>query len=304
MKHLWLVAVLLAVNGLALIGGRRMLREERQLVAERDRLESERVNRASAMASQQALSELVETARRESVRAPDSMASLRSVLVTAEEGLSLRRGSLELRQLEGSRRTSYAGARARLSLSGPYWQLVEYLRRLDKLQMPLSLVDLSLTGDGDGESELTSSWLALWPDAGTPDRRLSDEDLSSLKAWFSRAERARHNRNLFRLGYDEPAPVTPPLPDPVETPESLDPPAEAEPPEIEVPVLTGFVWARPEQQPDPQKRVAAQLRYQGEGALVHRGDRVGEFRVERIDAPDTVTLVNVETGEEVILHLE
>ena len=161
-----------------------------------------------------------------------------------------------------------------------------------------------LARDGDGKLEMIASWLAMWPEAGSPNRALSYDEINSVKAWLSRVEHVQHSRNLFRFVYDEPVTMTPPLlkTHAVNEPIGLGPKVGL--PKIELPVLTGFLWARPEQQPEPHKRVAAQLRYQGKGTLVHRGDRVGEFLVHRIDAPDTVTLVNVGTGSEVVLYLE
>jgi hypothetical protein len=69
-------------------------------------------------------------------------------------------------------------------------------------------------------------------------------------------------------------------------------------------VLSGFVLARPELEADVSRRVLAALRFEGELRLLKVGDLVGGFRVERIDAPESVLLVDERTGESLRLFLE
>jgi hypothetical protein len=70
------------------------------------------------------------------------------------------------------------------------------------------------------------------------------------------------------------------------------------------PRLTGFVIARPELEPDVDRRVLAALRFEGELRLVGVGDVIGSYRVEEVDARERVLLVHQETGERMELFLE
>ena len=74
--------------------------------------------------------------------------------------------------------------------------------------------------------------------------------------------------------------------------------------QAERPVLTGFVLARPELEPDVRRRVLAALRYAGELRLVGVGDTSGGDVVERMEARDSVTLTHADTGEHIRLTLE
>ena len=66
----------------------------------------------------------------------------------------------------------------------------------------------------------------------------------------------------------------------------------------------GFVLARPELEQDVARRVLAALRYEGEMWLVGKGDRVGSFVVESVDARESVTLRHQSSGETKVLRLE
>jgi len=79
---------------------------------------------------------------------------------------------------------------------------------------------------------------------------------------------------------------------------------DPEPAERKRPVLTGFVLARPELEPDVRRRVLAAIRYQGELRLVKVGDTMGEYRVERMEARESVTLTRADTGEVIRLAFD
>jgi hypothetical protein len=70
------------------------------------------------------------------------------------------------------------------------------------------------------------------------------------------------------------------------------------------PRLTGFVIARAELESDVDRRVLAALRFEGELRLVGVGELVGSYRVEEIDARESVVLVHQESGERLELFLQ
>jgi hypothetical protein len=69
------------------------------------------------------------------------------------------------------------------------------------------------------------------------------------------------------------------------------------------PKLTGFVIARPELETEVDRRVLAALRFEGELRLLGVGDAIGPYRVEEIDARESILLVDQESGERLKLFL-
>ncbi len=250
-----------------------------------------------------ALDALIAKARSQTVD-PRDIGALRDVLVRAEQGLSIDRLSLEFRPQERLP-AEFGGSSVHASLRGRFEAIYDYLERLELMFLPLSPGNLTLRGDPSGVT-LTIQWAARWPLAGDEGAlELSPTEVSKLTQWLSLEPRARPERDIFSFGVAE-VPVEggsftrePEL----VSPEMLveDPEPEAEP---ERPVLTGFVLARPELEPDVRRRVLAALRYQGEVRLVMVGDTIGEYVVDRMEARASVTLTRTDTGELLRLTFE
>ena len=247
-----------------------------------------------------ALDALIAQATTETVD-PRDIGALRDVLVQAEQGLSIDRLSLEFRP-EERLAAELGGSSVHASLRGRFEAIYDYLERLESMSLPLSPRNLALRGDPSGVT-LTIQWAARWPlDEGALE--LSPTEVSKLTQWLSREPRPRPDRDIFSFEVAE-APgdggsVTR-VPEPA-SPQMLV--EDPEPAESEQPVLTGFVLARPELEPDVRRRVLAALRYQGEVRLVMVGDTIGEYVVERMEARASVTLTRADTGELIQLTFE
>ena len=174
--------------------------------------------------------------------------------------------------------------------------------------LPLSPENFALRGDASSVT-LPVQWAARWPLAGNEGAlELSPTEVSRLNQWLSVEPRPRPDRNIFSFRGDEAPTEAVPLAraseiHPPEIP-AEDRKQDAEPAEPERPVLTGFVLARPELEPDVRRRVLAALRYEGEVHLVMVGDTIGDYVVDRMEARDSVTLSRVDTGERIRLTFE
>ena len=235
--------------------------------------------------------------------APRDIGALRDVLVEAEQGLSIDRLSLDFRP-EEQLPSEFGGSRVHASLRGRFVAIYDYLERIEAMFLPLSPENLTLRGDASSVT-LTVQWAARWPLVGGSEGalELSPTEVSSLNQWLSAEPRSRPDRDIFSFRGVEAVPSTrvSELPSP-ETPQEDQ--QDAEPAEPERPVLTGFVLARPELEPDVRRRVLAALRYEGEVRLVMVGDTIGAYVVDRMEARDSVTLTRADTGERILLTFE
>jgi len=226
--------------------------------------------------------------------------AFRDVLVGAEQGLSIDRLSLEFRP-EEQLPPEFGGSRVHASLRGRFVAIYDYLERLEAMFLPLSTENLTLRGDASSVT-LTVQWAARWPLIGSEGAlELSPTEVSSLNQWLSAEPRSRPDRDIFSFRGVEAVPVTrvSELP-----PSALPPSEDRQEAEPERPVLTGFVLARPELEPDVRRRVLAALRYEGEVRLVMVGDTIGAYVVDRMEARDSVTLTRADTGERILLTFE
>lgn len=296
-----ILVVLILVN-VALFTLRRSLSEERAVLVDAAATLSRDAAEARVVREREReLSMLVEAAR-EATLAPDDIGELRDLLVSAERRLQLDRLSLDFRP-EEQLAPGFGGSRIHASLRGAFDALYQYLARVERMFLPLALENLTLRGEGTN-LRLTVQWAARWPleehRAETGNKDLTTNELSRLSEWLSREPPPRPDRDLFAerraaRARDDPAPV-------IEVEESPLP--ESTPHvESERPVLTGFVLARPELEPDVGRRVLAALRYRGELRLVTVGERIGAYVVDSMEARDSVTLENVETGDRIHLTL-
>jgi hypothetical protein len=300
----------------------------KRLSVERDRLEEARVElRALHEASSEArehqrrIADLTERVSNVPLEALD-IALLRDRLIGVERGLALDRLSLDFRP--DTNPSAGAGrGKIQASLSGSFDALYEYLRRVEALRLPLRPDEIGLRPDSGSESVLLSvSWTAVWgaPDASSPPAfspAFSEEELARLDPWLSRGPSPLPERDLFstrRSRNGGPEAVERPVVDAVDRPPPQSAPVPAsgaagDPVALSVPVanepsLAGFVLARPELEKDLSRRVLAALRFEGELRLVKIGDVVGSFRVEGIEARESVVLVDRTTGERLQLFLK
>lgn len=92
---------------------------------------------------------------------------LRAALLEAEQGLNLRRGTVEYRP-ETSAPQGFRGYRIRTSLRGDFYSLYTYLERIAGLRAPLAPLEMTLVEESSrGEEQkllLNLTWLALWPE--------------------------------------------------------------------------------------------------------------------------------------------
>lgn len=233
---------------------------------------------------------------------PLDIALLRDALIAAERGLDVDRISLDFRPA-ASPAPGFGGGGVSANLRGSFPALQEYLGRVEALHLPLAPEELSMRPEEAGRALLTIRWRAVWGIERSLDpMTLEPREVARLRAWLARADvRPPASRHLFLSG---------PEVDTIERRAPYEVPAPPEPvvaelePEQDIPVLSGFVLARPELEADVTRRVLAALRFEGELRLLKVGDLVGGFRVERIDAPESVLLVDERTGESLRLFLE
>ncbi len=227
-------------------------------------------------------------------------------MIGAEHGLDLARLSLDFRP---NPNPAAGGARGRIeaTLDGSFEALYEYLRRVESLRLPLRPDEIALRPDASSENLMLSvSWSAVWgPTPGNSDE-LSDDDVARLDRFLARKDPPLPERSPFSA----PILATSPRsagdagPAAVHQPESAPPPSTGVAAAEKPPTLAGFVLARPEVEKDLSRRVLAALKFEGEMHLVQIGDVIGSFRVERIDARDSVVLLDRTTGERLQLFLQ
>jgi hypothetical protein len=234
---------------------------------------------------------------------PLDIAELRDLLLGAERGLDIDRFSLDFRPTQ-DRSKGGEGGSVSASLGGSFDAVYEYLGRVEELRLPLAPETVSLRADLSGRILLAVDWDGLWSGSGGAPGQLSSEDVARLEGWLASEAAPHPGRDLFSGGGASTGPPPfgregPATPEP-----SLPPPASAVPLTSAQPRLTGFVIARPELEKDVDRRVLAALRFEDELRLVGLGDVVGSYRVEEIDARESVLLVHQESGERLKLFLE
>lgn len=239
------------------------------------------------------------------VERPLDIAELRDLLIGAERGLAIDRMSLDFRPAPDARGTS-EGGRVSANLEGSFDALYAYLDRVERLRMPLAPEAFSLRAEGSGRVLLAIEWNGLWRLANGTLEDLSRDDLARLEIWLATEGTPPPGRNLFSEGVAPAEPASErlaharfPAPEPL-----LPPPPAGKEPAALAPRLMGFVIARPELETDVDRRVLAALRFEGVLTLAGVGDSVGGYRIEEIDARESVLLVHQETGERLKLFLE
>ena len=254
---------------------------------------------AKEMAREGVRRELIARARAKGLPRHLGLGAVRDLLIGAEHGLGINRLSLEFRPLQASGFPSN-GSQVSATLGGSFEGLFDYLDRIESLRLPLAPQELSFQRDVIGALELTIRWTALWSEVGEP----AIDIITSMKAWLARESPPRPERDPFSAVVRKSVPGAPGTVEPprLEAIEPAGPRAPAVASEV-VPVLIGFVVARPELESDVRRRVLAALRYEGEIYLVAVGDRVGEYRVELVEARERVELLETDSRERVVLEL-
>ena len=237
------------------------------------------------------------------------IAELRDLLLGAERGLDIGRFSLDFRPAQDAPQGE-EGGRVSANLRGSFDAVYDYLARVEELRLPLAAETLSLTADDSGGILLAIEWNALWSGENLGLDELSPSDIAGLEIWLASEPAPRPGHDLFSEGL---VPAEPEDPKPlsreareVSAPSepSLASPSSGSDPSSPQPRLRGFVIARAELETDVNRRVLAAFRFEGELRLVGVGEKVGSYRVEEIDARESVLLVHQESGERLKLFLE
>ena len=306
----WLALV--AVNGALWVESRSVSREQAEL-SKQFAESSEQMERQRASSSErQRFEKLKALAHDKTPVEPLGIATLRDLLIEAERGLAVERLALDFRSA-ARLPAGLDGNRINASFQGSLDGLFGYLVRVEAMHLPLLTETFSLRSDGPGRSPgsrntIAIRWLALWPlDVESAPIALVPAEVESLTAWIERPRPLDLGRDLFAFGNIAPEREARPLETAPEIeaaspelPETEDLVEEAPP----SPELTGFVLVRPELESDVRRRVLAAMRYEGTVRLVQVGDHIGGYVVERIDARESVTLADAETGERLLLRLE
>ena len=153
---------------------------------------------------------------------------------------------------------------------------------------------------------LSMRWSAVWSSApSAPVAELSPDVVSTLERYLAQPRAPAPGRDLFSREAGGGTSASNPAAVAVREPEIEAPAATRVESEAmdEIPVLTGFVLARPELESDVRRRVLAAVRYGGELLLVKVGDDVGSYVVDRIEARESITLFHAATGETLLLRL-
>ncbi len=299
-----LVAALAAV----LVLNATMASMRRSLTQELAALESRHAERAKA-AERTATEAEREGARRELIdRARDKglprhlgVGAIRDLLIGAERGLAIDRLSLEFRPARASGGSASRGSQVSAALVGSFEGLFDYLDRIESLRLPLAPQELSFQRDVSGALGLTIRWTALWSEAGEP----AIDEVTPVKAWLAREPPPRPGRDPFSATARNPVPQATGTVEPLRL-EAIERDGPGGAPDVApaaLPVLIGFVVARPELESDVRRRVLAALRHEGEIHLAAVGDRVGEYRVESIEARERVELFGTVSRGRVVLEL-
>ena len=313
MRSMRLVAVVLGFGlaNLALLFGERNLSREKRAIDVRLSRLSEEVERARrASDRRRGLEELVSLAATRVNAGQLGIAPIRERLLAAERGIDVERLSLEFRPASGLGE-GVEGSQIHSSLRGTLLGVHAYLDRIEALHLPL-VTDAVTWRSDSGRLTVTIRGSVRFNASTEPPAppEFSPAEVEALEAWLDRGRAPRLGRDLFSFRMASSVPV--PERGSEKRPEILEDAPEApiaatgvEPPASvpAVPVLAGFVLARPELEPDVARRVLAVLRFEDQPHLVKLGDRVGGYVVEDIVARESVTLANAETGERIVLRL-
>jgi hypothetical protein len=232
------------------------------------------------------------------------IAALRDLLLSAERGLDLDRFSLDFRPSQ-EMAEGREGGRISANLGGTFDAIYDYLGRVEAMRLPLAPDAVSLRAEDSGRIVLAVDWNGLWRDERAAPEALSTAEIARLQSWLGREAGPAPGRDPFTARALSPEPALAALPAmrPSEPAAPLASEALEAPPIAEAPTLTGFVIARPELETDVNRRVLAALRFEGSLRLLGVGDAIGSYRVEEIDARESVVLVNQESGERLMLFL-
>ena len=298
------LALLLSLDGALYFGLRRLSSEKADLALRRDELS----RKAEAQRESRARGRRIEALLRDGSKSLAGLdgaldiAALRDLLSRAERSLDIDRFSLDFRPAQDAPRGE-EGGRISANLGGSFDSVYEYLARVEELRLPLTPNAVTLRPEESGRILLTIEWNALWSGENLGLDGLPPSDIAALEKWLGIEPAPAPARNIFSeagataepsLTRESPALSEPSLP-------SLESAVE---PSSAPPRLTGFVIARPELEPDVNRRVLAALRFEGELRLVAVGEVVGSYRVEDIDARESVLLVHQESGERLELFLQ
>jgi hypothetical protein len=122
----------------------------------------------------------------------------------------------------------------------------------------------------------------------------TEEAIGRLERWLRRTEASSSRlemtalRDIFRTTA-EPIQMTPPSSDTSESEPEVAP---------VLPRLTGFILE------GARGGLVAAIEYEGRMWLVEVGDTIGRYRVEKLVAGEEVVLIEVESGEEILLTLD
>jgi hypothetical protein len=296
-----LAIVLLLVLDVALYSGlRQRAREKADLERRREELAARRESRIGMgekgrriQALLRAGSEAIDRSRRSL-----DIAEMRDLLLGAEQGLAIDRFSLDFRPEKGAAK-GMEGGRVGAGLGGSFPAIFAYLARVENLRLPLAPSTLSMRREDFGRVVLSVEWNGLWGQPSSTLEDLSTEDIERMESWLRRDTALPPARNPFSLGVVSNEAAAPP---PASVTHAPPPPPEELKPAP--PKLTGFVIARAELEADVSRRVLAAIRFEERLLLVGLGETVGSYRLEEIDARESVLLVHEETGERLRLVLE
>ncbi len=303
------LVLLLSLDGALYWGIGRLSSEKTDLADRRDELAA----RVDALRKTDARSRQIEALLRAASQSMGKVekgldiAELRDLLIGAERGLDVDRLSLDFRPAQDALKGKESG-RVSANLEGSFDAVHTYLERVEGLRLPLAPEAFSLRADDSGRVLLAIEWNGLWSLSNLPREKLelSPAEVARLEGWLEIERGSRPAVNLFSGG------EVPVERGPASLTREAPPPPEPSTPELSggnehsplPPRLTGFVIARPELETDVNRRVLAALRFADELRLVGVGDVVGSYRVEEIDARESVLLVHQESGERLKLFLE
>ena len=302
------LALLLSLDGALYFRLRKLSSEKAELALRRDELSRKAEAERESGERDRRIEALVGEGSRamDGVDEPLDIAALRDLLLRAERSLDIDRFSLDFRPAQDAPKGE-EGGRIGANLGGSFDSLYEYLARIEELRLPLTPEAVTLRPEDTGRILLTIEWNALWDGENLALDGLSPSDIAELEKWLANEAAPPPARNLF----SESATSASASAEPALTSESPALPgasisslASASEPSSPPPRLTGFVIARPELEPDVNRRVLAALRFEGELRLVGLGELVGSYRVEEIDPRASVLLVHQESGERLKLFLE
>jgi hypothetical protein len=301
------LALLLALDGAIYWSLRRLSSENADLSLRREELVARAGDRNETGERGRKIEALLRAGSQSMERADRALdiAELRDLLLGAERGLDIDRFSLDFRPAQDAPK-GQEGGRISANLGGSFDAVYDYLGGVENLRLPLAPEALSLSADDSGRILLAIEWNGLWSGENPTLDELTPLDIASLEGWLANEPAPRPARDLFSEGSGSTEPGAPPplareSPAPPE-PLTLSPRGASQP--SPPPRLTGFVIARPELETDVNRRVLAALRFEGELLLVGVGEVVGSYRVEEIDARESVLLVHRESGERLKLLLE